>query len=117
MSATLFLLKPNFADSKAGSQLFYCPECATITGVLAYFPQLREKIDVCEVDFPRPRAEVAAIFGSEHPGCPLLVFDEQAAPSGIAALQTASNGRKYLAGATDIGNYLAQAFGVSAPHP
>lgn len=117
MTATLFLLKSNFVDSKAGSQLFYCPECATITGVLAYFPQLRETIDVREVDFQRPRAQVAAIFGTEHPGCPLLVFDEQADTSGIASLQTASNGRKYLAGATDIGNYLAKAFGVSAPHP
>jgi hypothetical protein len=35
----LFLLKEDFPDGPGAP--YYCPDCAQITGVLAYFPKLR----------------------------------------------------------------------------
>ena len=117
MADVLFLLPPNFPDPQAGPGTFYCPPCAAVRGLLAYFPQLRDALEVREVSFPRPRAEVAAVLGDNHPGCPVLVLDEGATvPAGVTA-RTAPTGRRYLDGPADIGNYLAATHGVSRPHP
>ena len=63
MADKLFLLRPGFRDPAAGEGNFYCPFSAAIEGVLNYFPHLRSRIDVHEVDFPRPRPAVAALLG------------------------------------------------------
>jgi hypothetical protein len=39
----LFLLKEDFPDGPGLP--FYCPDCAQVTGVLAYFPKLRHHLD------------------------------------------------------------------------
>lgn len=117
MADELFLLRPDFLDPAAGQGRFYCPGCAAVAGLLAYFPHLRERMIVREVVFERPRAEVAAVLGPEHPGCPLLVLDRNTdVPNGIRVFQ-ASNGRQYVLGADDIGLYFAVKYGVSSPHP
>lgn len=117
MADVLFLLKPGFADAKAGPGEFYCGPCAAVSGLLGYYPKLREGLVVKEVAFSRPRAEVAAVLGENHPGCPVLVLDEGASvPAGVP-VHTAPTGRRYIDGPTDIGNYLAAKHGVSRPHP
>lgn len=117
MADKLFLFPPSFSDPAAGEGYFYCPFCAAIAGVLTYFPQLRSKIDVHEVDFARPRPAVAALLGPDHPGCPLLVLDSNSpSPPGIA-VQQAPNGLRYIADSLQIGRYLAAAHGVASPHP
>ena len=117
MADKLFLFPPSFLDPAAGEGNFYCPFCAAINGVLTYFPQLRAKIDVHEVDFHRPRPAVAALLGPDHPGCPLLVLDSNSAsPPGIA-VQQAANGQRYIADSLQIGRYLAAVYGVASPHP
>jgi hypothetical protein len=113
----LFLLRPGFLDPAAGDGCFYCPFSAAISGMLAYFPQLRSKIEIQDVDFPRPRPAVAALLGPDHPGCPLLVLDSgSAVPPGIA-VQQAANGLRYIADSIQIGRYLAAEYGVASPHP
>ena len=117
MADVLFLLKPGFPDAKAGPGEFYCAPCATVSGLLTYYPQLREAVEVRSVTFPRPRAEVAALLGDNHPGCPVLVLDDASkVPDGVT-VHTAPTGRRYVDGPTDIGNYLAHTHGVSRPHP
>jgi Protein of unknown function (DUF3088) len=117
MADLLFLLKPQFDDAKAGTGTFYCPGCATVTGLLTYFPKLRDELDIREVGFLRPRPEVAELFGEKHPGCPLLVLDSASdLPVGLTPV-VAENGRAYFLGAEPIGQYLAARYGVSAPHP
>ena len=117
MADVLFLLTPGFPDAKAGPGEFYCVPCATVNGFLSYYPQVKEGLTVQVVAFPRPRAEVAALLGENHPGCPVLVLDESASvPAGVT-VHTAPTGRKYIDGPTDIGNYLAAKHGVSRPHP
>lgn len=116
VSDLLFLLKAEFADAQAGAGLFYCPSCATLAGVLSYFPGLKKQLRVIEVDFPRPRLAVAELLGSEHPGCPVLVLHEPDAVKGVT-VKYASTGRAYIDGAADIGRYLALNYGIAAPHP
>jgi hypothetical protein len=67
MRDLLFLLPPEFADPAAGDGMFYCPACAEIRGLLAHRPPSGHALDVRVVDFPRPRAEVAALLGSRIP--------------------------------------------------
>ena len=57
----LLLLKPDFMDQDQGP--CYCPACATIEGLLAFYPQLREALDISYLDFPRPRAAVIVTDG------------------------------------------------------
>jgi len=43
----LFLLKPNFSDIKLNeSEVYYCPHCAMIEGILKYYPFLEEMIEI-----------------------------------------------------------------------
>jgi hypothetical protein len=117
MADELFLLRPDFFDPAAGPGRYYCPGCAAIAGLLSYYPELRERLVVREVDFPRPRAEVAAVLGPDHPGCPVLVLDPDNSPKDGLPVQLASNGRLYVLGANNIGQYLAAVHGVGSPHP
>ena len=117
MADKLFLFPPSFLDPEAGDGNFYCPFCAAIVGMLTYFPQLRSKIDVHEVNFLRPRPAVAALLGPDYPGCPLLVLDSHSAPAPGIAVDQAKNGQRYIADSIQIGRYLAAAYGVASPHP
>jgi Protein of unknown function (DUF3088) len=73
----LFLLKPNFLDKYRDSddQKYYCPDCAFLEGVLSYYPQLREQLDIRYIDFPKPRKEIVELVGEEFQGCPNLILD------------------------------------------
>jgi len=44
MRDKLFLLKPDFHDGT--DQRYYCPHCAQLEGVLAFYPRLRKEIDM-----------------------------------------------------------------------
>ena len=54
----LLLLKADFMDQDQGPG--YCPACATLEGLLGFYPELRESLDVVYLDFPRPREAVIA---------------------------------------------------------
>jgi hypothetical protein len=73
----LFLLKPNFLDKYRDSDntKYYCPDCAFLEGVLSYYPQLREQLDIRYIDFPKPRKEIVELVGEEFQGCPNLILD------------------------------------------
>jgi hypothetical protein len=113
----LFLLPPAFEDPAAGPGLFHCPDCARVTGVLAYAPQLRERIDVEMVPFPRPRASVVARVGAAHQSCPLLVLANAEDPLPPGARRSAATGRAFIADTARIIDYLADRHGAPRPHP
>jgi Protein of unknown function (DUF3088) len=74
----LFLIAPNSRPDRPEG--WYCPDCALVEGVLAYYPQLRQAIDIRLVRFPRPRAELVALIGEERQDCPCLLLDPLAGP-------------------------------------
>lgn len=115
----LFLLKPDFTDDKIDNkgQAYYCPSCATIEGVLSYYPLLREKLEVIYVDFPKPRHQISALIGEANQGCPVLILE------GTKAMQSGLEGRKthgdesFLNTTQHILQYLAQTYQIGLPHP
>lgn len=110
----LFLLKPGFFDGAEGP--FYCPESAEVNGVMQFFPELKDKLDVRFVDFPRPRREIVELIGEENQSCPVLVLADppSAAASDVEVLH--AKGRWFVSGAGAIGNFLARVYGIGRPH-
>jgi hypothetical protein len=117
MKDTLFLLRPDFADAGAGEDKYYCPACAEIQGLLTYHPELRDRIEIRIVDYPRPRAPVAALLGDPHPGCPVLVLADDSETAVGTRVEIASTGRRFIDGPRDIGDYFAARYGSAKPHP
>ncbi len=112
----LFLLKPNFTDGTKVS--YYCPSCATLEGVLSFYPQLRDVLDVQYLDFPRPRQAVITAIGAANQGLPVLVIaSDKASDPALAGLDVGEwQGRRFLQGVGDIGRYLARRHGSGEPH-
>lgn len=75
----LFLIRPDTRPDRPGG--WYCPDCALVEGVLAYYPSLRDAVDVRHVDFPRPRMELVALAGEAFQDCPCLLLDPRAGPA------------------------------------
>jgi hypothetical protein len=113
----LFLLPPAFEDAAAGPGLFHCAHCARVAGLLAYAPQLRERIDVRVVGFPRPRAEVVALVGEAHQSCPVLVLADANDPLPPGAQRSAATGRAFIGDTGRIVDYLAERHGAPRAHP
>lgn len=117
MKDILFLLRPDFADAAAGDGAYYCPACAEIQGLLAYHPELRDRVDIREIDYPRPREAVVALLGDPHPGCPVLVLADSREAPADAQIETSRTGRRFVDGARAIGAYFASLYGTAGPHP
>lgn len=73
----LFLLKPDFQDINRNAETkYFCPPCALIEGVLSFYPQLRNELEVSYVDFVRPRPAIIDLIGEENQGCPVLILED-----------------------------------------
>jgi hypothetical protein len=75
----LFLIQPDTHPDRP--QGWYCPDCAIVQGALAYYPQLRDFLDIRLVDFPRPRTAITSLIGDAYQDCPLLLLDPSHGPS------------------------------------
>lgn len=72
-----FLLKANFQDVSFGvDEKFFCPDCATIEGILSYYPKLRSELEVVYLDFARPRKVVVDLIGEANQSLPVLVLED-----------------------------------------
>jgi len=109
----LFLLRAGFPDPAHGPHGYYCPECATVAGILWYHPQVAAALDVRLVDVPRPRAEVVALVGEANQSCPVLVLPAGDIPAGPHGTW---NGRAFISGPEAIAHFLADRFGSARPH-
>ena len=114
----LFLLKPGFTDSNADNEgkLYYCPQCAMIEGVIKYYPQLEERIEIHHVDFKRPRPAVIEIIGEENQSCPVLIIDNEP-ENDTDTSYFEKHGDKLFVNSPDlIMKYLAERFGIGMAH-
>jgi hypothetical protein len=73
MKPVLFLIRPDSRSDRPEG--WYCPDCALVEGVLGYYPQLRDALDIRPVDFDKPRAEIVALLGEGFQDCPCLLLD------------------------------------------
>lgn len=111
----LFILKPSFPDPQAGPGPFFCPHSATVEGLLAFYPTLRDKLHISYLDFPRPRHAVIAELGEPNQACPVLILPPDW-PSPPRSARTA-NSRAYFVGADEIARFLSHWAGIALPHP
>lgn len=118
--AILFLLNPNFKDTRiSDTDAFYCPHCAMIEGVLHYYPQLREAIEIAYVDFQRPRHKIIDLIGEENQGCPCLILHRSELEYSAVDIKSFTRYGDYLFvnTTTGIAKYLAERYAIGLPHP
>ncbi|CCH48306.1 DUF3088 domain-containing protein [Pseudodesulfovibrio piezophilus] len=111
MKDILFLLRGDFTKDTIGP--FYCPDCIALEGILSYFPELREKINVVYVDYDQPRKALVDVLGEENQSCPALVLANPAQAGGLGITVKKSQFRSFLDDQKDILHYLHQIHGTS----
>lgn len=112
MKDTLYVLRPGFTDK---ATTFFCPFCAQVMGFLAYYPQVKESLDVVELDFPKPRHPLSDVLGEDHQSAPVLVLGGAPTPVPHVNVQTA-NGHAFVEKTIEILRYLAATRSVPSPH-
>ena len=115
---TLFLLTPGFTDGARDSEgkAYYCPDCAFLEGVLACCPDLRTRLDIRYVAYPRPRREIVELVGDTRQGCPNLVLDPTNHRFVDAAKFHRSGDRLHSTDTKVIVDYLAARHGAMVAH-
>lgn len=96
----LFLLQPRFLSEDGTRQC--CPDTMLVEGILACFPDLRSRLDIRYVDFPKPRQPIVDVVGTEKQGAPMLV-------------RSGKSGQVVLDDVKDILRVLVDDYGVSQP--
>ncbi len=99
----LFLLPPGF---EANGRREFCPECAGIWGVLAWYPAVKEALDIVYVGLAHPRGPIVDALGPGRFNAPTLVLGEGTARADSVSYRTA-NGRDYLPSARLIACHFA----------
>jgi hypothetical protein len=101
----LYLLRPGFMNAGLGP--LYCGDSAPVEGLLSFCPELRERVDVHYLEFPRPRAPLVEALGEAHQGVPVLILapDAQVKDGGISPRTT--NGHRFLDDEGLIRRYLS----------
>lgn len=111
---TLFVLRPGFDD---GDTSFFCPYSAQIMGYLAYFPAVRDTLDVVEVDYAKPRQALIDMIGEANQAAPCLVLGDSSAKHTVAGVSISSNeGHRFVSKTIVILRYLAATRGTPTPH-
>ena len=111
MKDILFILPASFDE---GGTSWYCRECAEVRGVLAYYPQLADMLDIRTVDFPRPRPVMVELLGEANQNAPTLIIADPARVTEGVPTRTV-DGRTFVDDAKSIGLYLAAAYGLGRP--
>ena len=106
------MLAPGFTDK---GSVFFCPFSAQVLGFLAYYPQIRDTVDVVELGFEKPRKPLADLLGESHQAAPMLVLAGEPVPVPDVHISEA-NGRKYVEKTKEIMRYLAATRSVPLPH-
>ena len=110
MKDTLFLLKPGF--SNAGLGPLYCGDSVSVEGMLSFFPELREKVDVRYIDFARPRQDLVSRLGEDNQSVPVLVLDAGVDVKDNGIVPHTAGEVRYLADERLIRRYLSAQYGV-----
>ena len=105
MKDQLYLLRPGF--SNAGMGPFYCSDSAPVEGVLSFFPQLRELIEVHYLEFPRPRQSLVKALGEQNQSLPVLILAHGQKVVDAELNPHEANGRQFFAHEKQIRQYLS----------
>ncbi len=107
----LYLLPPGFADNDRRE---YCPECAEIWGVLAYYPAIKESVEMIYQPIAKPREDLVKLLGDKNQNCPTLVLSAGSPEFDNCGIMT-MRGERFINNARDIGRYWSQRYGTAVP--
>ena len=115
----LFLLNPNFQDIKVDgtNQRYYCPHNAMIEGLLTYYPELKNKLEIIYIEFPRPRTQLVELIGEEHQGSPCLVISKENSDRINTSYFNVTGDYLFVNKKELIAQYLADKFHIGKIHP
>lgn len=100
----LYLMKPGFVNAGLGP--FYCGDSVAVEGMLGFYPELRDRIEVAYIDFPRPRQAIVDAIGEDQQSVPVLILsDTSVEPDGVRT--KTANGKRYIADEKQIREYLS----------
>ena len=105
MKDTLYLLKPGFKNAGLGP--LYCGDSVSVEGMLSFFPQLREHVDVRYLDFPRPRSELVERLGEPNQSVPVLILADASEIKDGGVAPKLANGARFLDEERVIRRYLS----------
>lgn len=109
MKDQLYLMQPGFMNAGLGP--FYCGDSVSIEGLLGFFPELREAVDVTYIAFPRPRQQIVDRIGEDHQSVPVLILaDESTVPDGVTAEMAKL--RRFISDEKGIRKYLSITHGL-----
>lgn len=119
MKPKLFLLKADFLDDRAGEQgqRYYCPYCVFVEGILSYYPQLNNELEIQRLSFDRPRRPLVAVLGEDHQFCPSLVLSKADITGGDPEGFQSTEEYFFTNDEKEIARYLANRYGIALPHP
>lgn len=109
----LFIIQADFTDK---GDVYYCPGCAEMLGILELYPRIKPHVEVHVVDFPKPRKAVVDLIGVEHQSCPVLVLGAMPEIDIPGVTIRESNGHAFINDTREIGLYLSRIHGIGKPH-
>lgn len=98
MKLKLFVLKMPFEDSPGKMRI--CSHCALIEGALSVNTHWENMVEVCRIEFPKPRKELVNILGEDNQWLPVLILENN----------------ETITDPIEIINYLASEYGGAAAH-
>jgi len=110
MKDQLYLLRPGFMN--AGMGPLYCSDSAPVEGVLSFFPQLRNLIDVHYLEFPRPRAPLVKALGEQNQSLPVLIVGKDRMLKDPELEPSQANGVQFFAQEKQIRHYLSTQYNL-----
>ena len=113
MKDKLYLLQPGFQNSSGVTS--YCADSAPVEGVLSFFPQLRDLLEVHYLPFPRPRAVLVEALGEAHQSVPVLILGAGREVKGGAPEPSSANGNRFFSDEGAIRRYLSVQYGLPQP--
>lgn len=88
-----------------------------IEGLLKYYPELKAKLEIVYIDFPRPRKQLVALVGEENQGSPCLVISKENSLKVNTSYFNVYNDYLFVNKKELIAQYLADKYAIGKPHP
>ncbi|MFX1676769.1 DUF3088 domain-containing protein [Paraburkholderia sp. A2WS-5] len=111
MKDKLFILRPGFFSGEEGP--LYCGDSVAVEGLLSFFPQLRNNVDVEYIDAPRPRKAIVELIGETNQSAPVIVIGSGQAVKDTSVDVLEHNGMRFINAPDDIRRYLSSQYGVA----
>ena len=85
--------------------------------MLTYYPELRETLEIVELDFPRPRQPIVELVGEDHQAAPILILHRDSPAADIPGVTVReARGHRFVEKTIEILRYLAATRGLPGPH-